>query len=230
MKDLLTNSTFFGIFLSIGSYMIALTIQKKFNKGFLNPLLIAITMTIAVILLCDIDYESYNASAKYLSFLLTPATVCLAVPLYEKIDLLKKNAKAIFIGIFSGVMTSVLSIYLMSKIFSFTKEEFVTFLPKSITTAIGMSVAQELGGYVSIAVAAIILTGVLGNMICVSVLKIFHIDDSIAKGVAIGSASHAIGTSRAMQIGETEGAISSLSIVTAGIMTVILANIVAGLY
>lgn len=230
MKELLTSSSFFGITLTIGTYMIALAIQRRFKSDLLNPLLLAIAMTIAVVLICDIGYDSYNASAKYLSFLLTPATVCLAVPLYEKIDLLKKNAKAIFIGIFSGVMTSILVIFALSKIFSFTKEEFATFLPKSITTAIGMSVAEELGGYVSIAVAAIILTGVLGNMICVSVLKIFHIDDSIAKGVAIGSASHAIGTSRAMQIGETEGAISSLSIVTAGIMTVILANIIISLY
>ena len=181
-------------------------------------------------MLLNVDYEVYNSSARYLSFLLTPATVCLAVPLYEQFDKLKENAAAILAGIFSGVLTSIASIFAMSKLFGFTKEEFVTFLPKSITTAIGMSVAEELGGYVSIAVAAIIVTGVLGNIICEAILKLFKIEDPIAKGAAIGTASHAIGTSKAIEIGEVEGAISSLSIVVAGIMTVLLSAVFAGLY
>ena len=230
MKEFLSSSSFFGIVLTVATYIAALALKKKIRSSLFNPLLAAIVMTAAVVLLLNVDYEAYNSSAKYLSFLFTQATICLALPLYEQIDKLKENAAAIFAGIFSGVLASIGSIFLLSKLFSFSKAEFVTFLPKSITTAIGLSVSEEFGGYVSITVAAIILTGVLGNIICEGVLKLFRIDDSVAKGVAIGTASHAIGTSRAMQIGEIEGAISSLSIVTDGIMTVLLAGIFAGLY
>ena len=230
MNGLLSASSYFGILLSLIAYLIAVWIRKKFGYAFLNPLLVAIIITVAAVLLLNVDYEVYNSSARYLSFLLTPATVCLAVPLYEQFDKLKENAAAILAGIFSGVLTSIASIFAMSKLFGFTKEEFVTFLPKSITTAIGMSVAEELGGYVSIAVAAIIVTGVLGNIICEAILKLFKIEDPIAKGAAIGTASHAIGTSKAIEIGEVEGAISSLSIVVAGIMTVLLSAVFAGLY
>ena len=230
MKVFLSSSSFFGIALSLASYIVALALKKKIRSTLFNPLLAAIIMTAAVVLLLDVDYQVYNSSAKYLSFLLTPATICLALPLYEQIDRLKANAAAIFIGIFSGVLASIGSIYFLSKLFRFSRGEFVTFLPKSITTAIGLSVSEELGGFVSITVAAIILTGVLGNIICEAALKIFRIDNSVARGVAIGTASQAIGTSRAMQIGEVEGAISSLSIVTAGIMTVVLAGMFAGLY
>ncbi len=230
MKEFLSTSSYFGILLSLAAYIIAVFIKKKFKYAFLNPLLVAIIITVAVVLLLNVEYEAYNSSAKYLSYLLTPATVCLAVPLYEQFDKLKENAVAILLGIFSGVLTSIVSIFLFSKLFRFTQSEFVTFLPKSITTAIGLSVSEELGGYVSITVAAIILTGVLGNIICEAVLKLFKVSDPIAKGAAIGTASHAIGTSKALEIGETEGAISSLSIVTAGIMTVLLASLFAGLY
>ena len=230
MNGFLSASSYFGILLSLIAYLIAAWIRKKFGYAFLNPLLVAIIITVAAVLLLNVDYEIYNSSARYLSFLLTPATVCLAVPLYEQFDKLKENAAAILAGIFSGVLTSIASIFAMSKLFGFTKEEFVTFLPKSITTAIGMSVAEELGGYVSIAVAAIIVTGVLGNIICEAILKLFKIEDPIAKGAAIGTASHAIGTSKAIEIGEVEGAISSLSIVVAGIMTVLLSAVFAGLY
>ncbi|MBQ6216572.1 MAG: LrgB family protein [Erysipelotrichaceae bacterium] len=230
MNGFLSASSYFGILVSLIAYLIAVWIRKKFGYAFLNPLLVAIIITVAAVLLLNVDYEVYNSSARYLSFLLTPATVCLAVPLYEQFDKLKENAAAILAGIFSGVLTSIASIFAMSKLFGFTKEEFVTFLPKSITTAIGMSVAEELGGYVSIAVAAIIVTGVLGNIICEAILKLFKIEDPIAKGAAIGTASHAIGTSKAIEIGEVEGAISSLSIVVAGIMTVLLSAVFAGLY
>ncbi len=230
MKEFLSSSSFFGITLSLISYITALALKKRIRSALFNPLLFAIVTTMAVVLSLNVDYEVYNSSARYLGFLLTPATVCLALPLYEQIDKLKTNAAAIFTGIFSGVLASIVSVFLLSKLFDFSREEFVTFLPKSITTAIGLSVSEEFGGYVSITVAAIILTGVLGNIICEGVLKVFRIKESVARGVAIGTASHAIGTSRAMQIGEVEGAISSLSIVTAGIMTVLLAGVFIGLY
>ena len=230
MNNTLNSSTFFGLFLTLGTYVLAMAVKKRFKSGLVNPLLIAIVMCIAVILLLRIDYDTYNQGARYISVLLTPATVCLAVPLYMQLEKLKKNFPAIMAGILSGVLTSLGSILRMAKLFGFSLEEYITFLPKSITTAIGMSVSEELGGYVAITVTVIILTGVFGNIICELVLKVFGIRNRIAKGIAIGTASHAIGTSKAMEIGEVEGAMSSLSIVVSGILTVILASLFAGLY
>ena len=159
--------------------------------------------------------------------LLTPATICLAVPLYEQIELLKKNYKAIIIGIVAGVVTSMTSVLLLVLLFRLDYASYVTLLPKSITTAIGMGVSEELGGYVPITVAVIIVTGVIGNMLAETVCRAFKIYDPVAKGIAIGSSSHAIGTAKAMEMGEVEGAMSSLSIVVSGILTVIGANIFA---
>ena len=202
-------------------------LKKKFHSALINPLLIAILLTLAFLLVFRVEYTSYSASAKYLSWLLTPATVSLAIPLYVEIDRLKKNIKAILISIFIGCLTSMGSILVLSWLFHFTHEQYVTFLPKSITTAIGMSVAEELGGLVPVAVAAIIITGIAGNVMAEGLLKAIHVTDPVAKGLAIGTSSHAIGTSKAMEIGEVEGAMSSLSIVTAGIITVVGANLFA---
>ena len=166
------------------------------------------------------DYDVYYSGAKYLSYLLTPATVCLAVPLYEKLELLKNNWKAIFAGITAGVLASLCCILVMSLICGLSHEEYVTFLPKSITTAIGMGISEELGGYVTLTVAVIIITGVLGNMFAPAICRIFRIQEPIAKGIAIGTASHAVGTAKAIEMGEVEGAMSSLSIAVAGVLTV----------
>ncbi len=221
------QSAFFGVMLSLVAYGIGFELKRKFKLAIFNPLLIAIILVMVVLVSLHIDYDVYNEGAVYISYLLTPATVCLAVPLYEQFELLKKNWKALLIGILSGCIASMGSILAMTIIFSLSHEEYVSFLPKSITTAIGMGVSDELGGYVSITVAVIIITGVLGNMIGENVLKLFRITNPIAKGVAIGTASHAIGTAKAMEIGEIEGAMSSLSIVVSGIITVVGASIFA---
>lgn len=220
MNDFFQDSVFFGASISIISYGIGMLLQRKFKLPFLNPLLISIVITVVVLIVGHIDYDTYYVSAKYLSYLLTPATVCLAVPLYEKFDLLKKNLKAVSIGI-----TSLCSILVMAVFFKLNHEEYVTFLPKSITTAIGMGVSEELGGYVNLTVAVIIITGILGNIIAELVCKIFRITEPVAKGIAIGTSAHAIGTAKAMEIGEVEGAMSSLSIGVAGIMTVVGASL-----
>lgn len=221
------QSAFFGVMLSLVAYGIGFELKKRFKFAIFNPLLIAIILVMIVLVSLHIDYDVYNEGAVYISYLLTPATVCLAVPLYEQFELLKKNWKALLIGILSGCIASMGSILAMSVIFSLSHEEYVSFLPKSITTAIGMGVSEELGGYVSITVAVIIITGVLGNMIGEQLLKLFRVTDPIAKGIAFGTASHAIGTAKAMEIGEIEGAMSSLSIVVSGILTVVGASIFA---
>ena len=180
-----------------------------------------------VLIVGKVDYDTYNESAKYLSWLLTPATVCLAIPLYEQVELLKEHYVAVFLGIISGVLTSMGVVLVLAKLFSLSHKEYVTLLPMSITTAIGMGVSEELGGYVTITVAVIVITGVLGNILAELVLKIFRITEPVSKGIATGSAAHAIGTAKAMEMGEIEGAMSSLSIAVSGILTVIGASVFA---
>lgn len=229
MSNLLTQCTFFGVMISLATYGFGIVLRRKTRLAICNPLLIAVAVTIAVLVLIGMDYDTYYQSAQYLSYLLTPATVCLAVPLYQQLTLLRENWKAIVGGIVAGVLTSLVSVLVLAKLFGLTHEEYVTLLPKSITTAIGMGVSEELGGYVTITVAVIIITGVLGNMLASTVCKLAHIHDPIARGIGIGSASHAIGTTRAMEMGEVEGAMSSLSIAVAGLLTVVGASIFASL-
>lgn len=228
INEFFANSVFAGVTISLLAYMAGMELKKRFKNGIFNPLLIAIAATIAVLLAAGIDYEVYNEGARYLSWLLTPATVCLAIPLYEQIELLKKNWKAVLAGLLSGVLTSMVTILVLAGLFGLTHQEYVTMLPKSITTAIGMGISEELGGYVTITVAVIIITGVLGNIFAELLCKLFGIKEPIAKGIAIGSAAHAIGTAKAMEIGEVEGAMSSLSIAVAGMLTVVTASVFAG--
>ena len=220
MHSLLEQSVFFGVAVSIVAYEAGSLLKKKYHSALLNPLLLSVAATIVILILFHIDYDTYYEGAKYLSYLLTPATVCLAVPMYEQLELLKKNLKAVMVGIISGVLMSLGCILVMAIVFGLNHETYVTLLPKSITTAIGMGVSEELGGYVTITVATIVITGVLGNIIGEGLCKLFHIEEPIAKGVALGTASHAIGTARAMEMGEIEGAMASLSIAVAGLLTV----------
>lgn len=220
MKDIITNSLFFGITLTLGAYIIGVILKKKFIFFIFNPLLIAIAICITLLVISGIEYEKYNSGAQYISFLLTPATVCLAIPLYEQLQLLRKNFIAIFIGIASGVITSGITIFLMSLLFKLGHTQYVTLFPKSITTAIGIGLSQELEGYIAITVAAIMITGLFGNIAGEALCKILHIKHPIAKGIAIGTASHVMGTSKAMEMGNIEGAMSSLSVAVAGCMTV----------
>lgn len=229
MRDFIQNSTFFGVMLSLISYWLGMKMKERWKNPMFNPLLIAICISIFILVVLNVNYDSYYEGAKYISYLLTPATVCLAIPLYEQVSILQKNWKAILIGILSGVLASASSILSMCLMFQLTHKEYVTLLPKSITTAIGMDLSAELQGYVAITVAVIVITGVLGNVIAEGVFKKFKITEPIAKGVALGTASHAIGTAKAMEIGEVEGAISSLSIVVSGLITVLSAPFFAQL-
>ena len=225
MNELFLSSMYAGTVLSLAAYMVGVWLKKQFRSPLLNPLLVAILITIAVLLAGRVNYEVYDASAKTLSWFLTPATVCLAIPLYENFRLLLKHLQAVLLGIVSGVFTSLASVLALSAVMHLSHQEYVTMLPKSITTAIGMGVSEELGGYVNLTVAVIIVTGILGNVIAELVCKIFRITEPVAKGIAIGTSAHAIGTAKAMEIGEVEGAMSSLSIGVAGIMTVVGASL-----
>lgn len=230
MSEFLSQSAYFGVLVSIAGYGLGALLRKKFKSPLINPLLISIILTIPVLLLLHIDYDTYYSGAQYLSWLLTPATVALAVPLYEQFELLKHNAAAVIAGIIAGVLSSLGSVMGLAVLFGFSHEEFVTFLPKSITTAIGMGVSEELGGIVPITAGVIIITGVLGNILGELVLKLFRIKEPVAKGIALGTSAHAIGTAKAMELGEAEGAMSSLSIAVSGIITVAGAAVFANLY
>ena len=225
MDSFFTDSVFMGVVISLLTYELGLWIKKKVKFAIFNPLLISVIAVMVFLVVFHVDYSVYAEGAKYISYLLTPATVCLAVPLYEQFELLKKNVKAVIAGIVSGVFTSATCILVLAILAHFDHQQYVTMLPKSITTAIGMGVSEELGGYVTITVAVIIITGIFGYISADVVLKLFHIEEPIAKGVAIGSASHAVGTAKAMELGEIEGAMSSLSIAVAGILTVVVAMI-----
>lgn len=227
--EMLESSVFFGVTITLITYAIGVLIKRKLKIAIFNPLLISIALIIVFLAFTGIDYNSYAEGADFISYLLTPATVCLAVPMYEQMDSLKKNGLAIIAGILSGTITSMLCVLACTALFKLNHETYVTLLPKSITTAIGIGVSEEMGGVITITIVAIIVTGIFGNMFAEYICKIFKISHPIAKGVAIGTSSHAMGTSKAMEIGEVEGAISSLSLAVAGILTVMLAPIFASI-
>ncbi|MBR2675286.1 MAG: LrgB family protein [Solobacterium sp.] len=230
MNNLIAASASAGVVLSLLAYWIGTVLKKKTGWSFMNPLLISILLVIVFLLVFHVSYDSYQASARYLSWFLTPATVSLAVPLYLQLERLKKNIKAILISIFAGSLASMGSVLALSMLFGFTHSQYVTFLPKSITTAIGMGVSEELGGFPAITAVVIVVTGIFGNIIGEGLCRALKVTDPVAVGLAIGTSAHAIGTAKAMELGETEGAMSSLAIVTAGIITVLLVNVFAMLY
>lgn len=227
MTNFLSNSVFFGLLLCLVSYQIGVFLRQKTKIAAFNPLLISIIIVIFVLVIFHIKFKDFYNGSKYISYLLTPATVALAIPLYSKLTLLKDNFKAIMSGLIAGVLTSLLSILVMSILFHLKHEYYVSMLPKSITTAIGIGVSEELGGISTITTAVIIVTGVFGNVMADIVYKVFRVTNPIAKGIGLGASSHAIGTSKALEMGETEGAMSSLSIAVAGIITVIFASFFA---
>ncbi|MDY2795007.1 MAG: LrgB family protein [Peptostreptococcus porci] len=229
MKDAIVGSVFFGIILTVITFYIGDLLKRKLKHPLANPILISGMAVIGILVFFDIDFDTYNKGAKYIGFLLTPATVCLAIPLYEEIQHLKNNWLAIMSGIISGIISSAATVFVLSLVFKLGHQEYVTLLPKSITAAIGMDISKQLDGVVSITVAIIIITGLIGNIMGEFILEKFNIKHPIAKGVAYGASSHALGTSKAMEIGELEGAISGLSLAVSGILTVFAVSVFANL-
>lgn len=227
MNGVWEESLFFGAVVSLLAYELGLMLKRRFRLAILNPLLIAVICVIGVNAVMKVDYQTYNAGGQYLSYLLTPATVCLAVPLYEQLALLKKHLTAVVCGIVAGVLASMVGVLICALVFGLEHELYVTLLPKSITTAIGMGVSEELGGIVTITVATIIVTGILGSVIADGVFALFHIEEPVARGLALGNSSHAIGTAKAMEMGQVEGAMSGLAVAVAGLLTVVTASVFA---
>ena len=230
MNEILAGSVYFGVVLSLAAYYVGEVLNKKFKSPLLNPLLIAVIIIIGFLLLTGTSYETYDEGAKYLTYFMNPATVCFAIPLHQEMQKLKKNKLAIAVGIISGTLTSMLCGLAVAVIFNITHEQYITLLPKSITSAFGFAVSEQFGGISSIAVPVIILTGVVGNVFGQSICRITGIKNRIAVGLALGSSSHVLGTAKALELGELEGAMSSISVVVSGIITVLAASFFAGLY
>ena len=218
----MTNNPFFGIVLSISTYLLGQQIAKRYKSPFLNPLLISILLSITTLQLFHIPLEHYLKGGQYITFLIAPATVALIVPLYEQLDILKANLKAIILGILAGTITSLLSMVFFVKLFHLEKSVSISIIPKAITTAIGMDLSAQFGGIPAISAAIIIITGILGAILAPPFMKLTKIHDPIAVGVSLGTASHAVGTSRARELGAIQGAMAGLCIGIAGIFTAIL--------
>ena len=227
--SVVSENILFGVVLSLAAFEIGLFINRKTKIAIFNPLLIAIALVIGFLTLFNIDFDTYNNGGKFINMFLGPSTVVLAVPLYKQIDLLKKNAKAILAGVFLGSLIGICSIIGISYLLGLDTTLIKSLIPKSVTTPIGISISNQIGGITAVTVLSIIITGVIGAIIGPAVCKLFKIEDSIAVGVSIGTASHAVGTTKALELGEIEGAMRSLSIGVAGIMTVILAPLILNL-
>ncbi|ALB47777.1 MULTISPECIES: LrgB family protein [Clostridium] len=227
--QILTNNVLFGLVLSLAAFEVGIFINRNTRIPILNPLLIAIGIIICFLFAFHIDFDTYNKGGQFINMFLGPSTVVLAVPLYKQLDLLKKNAKAILTGIFVGSAIGIISIIGISYLVGLNSSVIKSLVPKSVTTPIGISISSQLGGVVPITVLAIIITGIVGAVFGPTICKIFKIKDKVAVGVSIGTASHAVGTSKALELGEVEGAMSSLSIGIAGIMTVMIAPLVYNL-
>lgn len=220
------DTEIFGVILTILFFNIGIYIQKKTNKPIFNPLLIAILGIILFLSTTKIPYESYKLGGDRINFFLGPVTIVLAVPLYKQFDLFKKYLLEILIGISCGVVVSFISIKLIGHFTNADVDIINSLIPKSITTPMGISLTKTLNGVEAITVVSIILTGILGAIISPIVFKIGKINNPVAKGIALGTSAHALGTTKALEMGEVEGAMSGLSIGISGIITVILIPII----
>lgn len=220
----------FGIFLTIIAFQIGIIINRKTKLVICNPLLIAIIFVIVFLSITGIDYEDYYIGGSMFQFMLTPATVAFAIPLYRQMSILKKNLWAILISIFCGCISCTMTIFILSKLWNISDSVFYGLMPKSVTLAIALGITEELGGISGVTCVGVVVSGIIGAAFITVFSKIFKIDNKIALGLSVGTATHAIGTSRAIQIDELVGAMGSLSIVIAGVMTVFIVPIVSSFY
>jgi len=223
---MLYSDPLFGITLTLVVFLLATASNRRTGLAIFNPLLLSIGCIIGVLVIFDIPLNDYQVGGSWISFLIKPATVALAIPLYKHFDVLIKNLKPVMMGIFIGVLTSLASVLMMCVLFDQSPELTASLLSKSITTPIGMEVTKQLGGIVPVAIAAIIFTGIFGAQIGPGLFKVLKIQDKTAQGIAMGTAAHVIGTSKAITMDEEVGAMSAIAIPIAGIMTVILAPII----
>lgn len=226
MNELLAGSVYFGLALSLSAFWVGSCVQRKWKHPLLNPLIIASCIIIAILVVFNIEYNTYEKGASYLSYFLTPVTVCLAVPLYRQIRVLEDNLLAVIISIVCGCISHAAVIVVLSYFFQLDYPLISSLLPKSVTTAIAVGISEQINGVASITLIGVSIAGTSGALFAPAVLKLFRIKEPVAQGLAIGTASHALGTTKAVELGEVQGAMSSLAIVVAGILTVVIVPIV----
>lgn len=226
MLNALTGSSFFCIALTVGAFCIGLACQNKWKMAVFNPILIGAALVMLTLWVLKIPVDQYQADCKPLTYLMTPATICLAIAFYEQLQGLKRHLPAIFVGVLGGTLSSLLSVWLLSKAFGLGEVLTVSLLPKSITSAIGVVLSEQAGGVGALTTAVIIITGIFGNIVGPVLAKWFRLNDPISQGVGFGTASHVIGTSRAMELSPLIGAVSSLSLTLAGLITTVVLSCV----
>ena len=226
MTEFLNTSTFFCVSLTLVAFCAAAALQQKWKLAVLNPIVLSAAVIIAVLKVLNISNETYQTGCKILSFLLTPATICLSISFYEQFQNLKKHLAAVAAGVAAGTVASVGAVWALSRLFGLDRALLASMLPKSITTAMAIPLS-ELGGIAAITTAAIIITGIFGNIIGPALCRLFRLDDPVAQGAAFGTAAHVIGTTRAMEMNALAGAVSSLALTLAGIITCILMSFLA---
>jgi predicted murein hydrolase (TIGR00659 family) len=229
MNEILSQLPLFSLVLTIGAYQIGLFFQKKWKTPLCNPLLISVALVVGVLLLTGFSVETYQADMKIFSWLITPATVALAVPLYEQMQKLKKNLPAILAGVAAGAVTGLVSVLGLCALFSLDRQTTISLLPKSITTAIGMVISGQNGGIEALTSLVIAFTGIFGSVVGGGLCKLLKLNNPIAQGVAFGTSAHVIGTAKASEFGGLQGAVSSLSLAVAGVLTALLFPLVVSL-
>ena len=227
MNEILLSSTFFGVSISLLTYFFGMFLRKKFDYAIVNPLLISAILTITFLLIFDVDYDTYNQGAQYLSIFLTPATICLAMPLYRQLEVLKKNVVTVIVPISCGVVAHAITLITLSSLFDVEEVLTLSLLPKSVTTPIAVGICAELNGIEVVTIMGVMIAGIIGAVFGPIVCNLLKIQEPIAQGLGIGSASHAIGTSKALEMGELQGAMSSLAIVVTAVLNVVVVPIVA---
>lgn len=222
MIDFLSNSPFFGLAITLVTFCIGTACQNYFKKPIFNPILVSAALVMLTLYMLDIPVEQYRQDCQILMQLMTPATICLAIAFYEQLQNLKSHLPAIFAGVLAGTLASLLSVWLMCRMFGFDQTVTASLLPKSVTSAIGVVLSEQAGGIGALTTAVISATGILGNAIGPFLVKVLKLKDPVSQGVAFGTASHVVGTSRAMEMSELAGAVASLSLTLAGLVTTVL--------
>lgn len=222
MISILSQSGFFAVALTVTAFCIGAACQRKWKIAILNPILIGAALVMLALWLLDVPLQQYQQDCKPLTYLITPATICLAIGFYEQLQKLKKHLRAILVGVTGGTLASLLSVWLLSKLFGFSQVLTVSLLPKSVTSAIGVVLSEQAGGVGALTTAIIIITGIFGNAVGPALSKLFRLRDPISQGVGFGTASHVVGTNRAAEISPLAGAVSSLSLTLAGLITAVI--------
>ncbi|MBF1295066.1 MAG: LrgB family protein [Parvimonas sp.] len=224
--ELIINNPLFGIFLTIITFVIGYEIQLKLGLKFLSPMVTSSVLIILVLVVLNIPYSNYKQGADILTFFVAPATVVLAVPLYKNLDIIKKYFLPILFGCLVGIGVGAVTGIVLCDIFGISKEILLSMLPKSVTSAIGYEISKKIGAIIEISMVFIVICGIIGYSVGELIFKIFKINDKVARGVALGSCSHVLGTAKAMELGEIEGSIATVSISISGILAVILIPVI----